>query len=279
MKSSAASDASDDSTTPLSSSGRKNSEHSLNSFSIPKSGHTDASILGRDRHTLLIRALGTCVAALMTVLAAVGIFYVQQWNHFIGICVCFALIVAATIFFFLCWYPWQSQYYGWGSRIGAGCAILACALFIILLLAIHFFSPDVTITEFPASCHSSSNCYRTDGSSTEAVHVNTSISILYAFTNHWARSYAGSASQLLLPSDVAENIGLLHLRFISTFFGFADDFYVLLSCDASDGTTLVSVQSQSRLGVYDWGVNKERVHAFLSTLQKDVVEMPYSQCL
>ena len=57
----------------------------------------------------------------------------------------------------------------------------------------------------------------------------------------------------------------LHARFVTGFWGFADDVFVRVSCDAQ-GLALVESQSQLRLGSSDLGVNLARTQRLWSHL-------------
>jgi hypothetical protein len=71
------------------------------------------------------------------------------------------------------------------------------------------------------------------------------------------RGWAPTRGQLLPDSRLPT---LLHFRFVSRLWGFADDVYIALSTCGEDGTR-VQAQSQLRLGYGDMGVNAARIAA------------------
>ena len=72
----------------------------------------------------------------------------------------------------------------------------------------------------------------------------------------WAASSDAPTYGLLLPDSRPP--ALLHFRFVSRLWGFADDAYISLSACGDDGT-LVQAHSQLRLGYGDMGVNAARI--------------------
>lgn len=63
---------------------------------------------------------------------------------------------------------------------------------------------------------------------------------------------------------VAESEGTLHLECRSRFFRFVDDLHLVLDFE----TKTVHVRSASRVGYWDFGVNRRRIEALRAALQK-----------
>lgn len=53
---------------------------------------------------------------------------------------------------------------------------------------------------------------------------------------------------------VAKNATYVHYRFITIFFGFTDDFYVIVVPSGFNSSLAVEVQSESRMGFKDFGM-------------------------
>jgi uncharacterized protein (DUF1499 family) len=73
---------------------------------------------------------------------------------------------------------------------------------------------------------------------------------------------------------------VIHARFVSLLWGFADDVFVRLSCNAKTGAVLVEAQGQLRVGVGDMEVNVKR-NAALMVAMKAAVEggqLPAGPC-
>jgi uncharacterized protein (DUF1499 family) len=73
---------------------------------------------------------------------------------------------------------------------------------------------------------------------------------------------------------------VIHARFVSLLWGFADDVFVRLSCDAETGEVLVEAQGQLRVGVGDMGVNVKRNAALIAAMDADVKhgQLPAGPC-
>lgn len=68
---------------------------------------------------------------------------------------------------------------------------------------------------------------------------------------------------------IAMNSSYIHARFVTVFFGFIDDFYVMIvPYDKEKNEYAVVVQSESRLGTKDFGLNYERTVLFFNYLEQ-----------
>eukprot|EP00882_Tetradesmus_deserticola_P030103 GHRQ01033775.1.p2 GENE.GHRQ01033775.1~~GHRQ01033775.1.p2 ORF type:complete len:157 (+),score=36.15 GHRQ01033775.1:258-728(+) len=73
---------------------------------------------------------------------------------------------------------------------------------------------------------------------------------------------------------------VIHARFVSLLWGFADDVFVRLTCDAETGTVLLEAQGQLRVGVGDMDVNVKRNAALLAAMQAKAAggQLPAGPC-
>lgn len=61
---------------------------------------------------------------------------------------------------------------------------------------------------------------------------------------------------------IVEQDGGWHVEFVSRFFRFVDD----MDLEFDPGKSLIHVRSASRIGTYDWGVNRRRVETLRQEL-------------
>ena len=88
-------------------------------------------------------------------------------------------------------------------------------------------------------------------------------SVVKAAARGWAASADAPTRGQLLADSLPPS--LLHFRFVSRLWGFADDTYLALS--ACGAGTRVQAHSQLRLGKGDLGVNAARVRALWQHLK------------
>ena len=78
-----------------------------------------------------------------------------------------------------------------------------------------------------------------------------------------------SLRELANCQPLSQPHGISHWRCLSPFMGYPDDLILWYSCDPNEpSNTVVKMFSQSRLGLWDWGVNEFRLRllARLKTL-------------
>ena len=121
------------------------------------------------------------------------------------------------------------------------------------MLLIHVFSPDPDVSAFPAACppgkgFGCSRIAESDPHHTrhlKPLHLNTTLGAASAAAADWVEQQA--QSKILLRRD-----DLIHARFITFFWGFADDMFVGLRCEDEGrcvvGTAGPRVQGQSKGG-------------------------------
>lgn len=72
---------------------------------------------------------------------------------------------------------------------------------------------------------------------------------------------------------------IFHLNFASIFFGFVDDMFLqIIKCTKTDGgqqeiSLGLEIQSQSRLGNFDFGVNPSRISNFLQCIESQILSI------
>jgi len=157
-----------------------------------------------------------------------------------------------------------------GSRLREKAAAFAPPLLGVaccLLLLVRLASPDPP-AEWPTACPA----WLPDGCTRVAeergavllrpLRLHAPRRLVAAEALRWAAAHRGS---LLGERREVGGAVLLHLRFVSRLWGFADDTWLLLGC--LEGRTRVQAQSQLRLGRGDLGVNRARVADLWSALE------------
>jgi len=136
----------------------------------------------------------------------------------------------------------------------------------ILCVYILNFSLQPKEKEFPDQCPKTTNCVRFGLTGTNNNHlgfkfpfINDTNNNILNLVENWAQDYKA----IHFIRDKSNDI--IHLIFVSTFFGFADDFVVQL--ELINGVNAVNVFSSSRIGSGDMGVNIARVTNFMDYIQ------------
>lgn len=153
-----------------------------------------------------------------------------------------------------------------------------------LLVAVRVLSADRELPTFPAACpaHLPEGCAR---AAVRAPHgfapplqplvLRAKASSVAAAARGWATSSDAPTRGQLLAAD-SRPPALLHFRFVSRLWGFADDTLVALS-PCGDGTR-VQAHSQLRLGYGDMGVNAARIRALWRHLETAFDSAESSAC-
>lgn len=133
--------------------------------------------------------------------------------------------------------------------------------FTTTLIVIPFISPDPVITSFPSSCPKPNNCTRIADTNNREPNVkppvlNATISQVDQAVSDWA------GGQTILYNTST----FFHIRWTMLLTGFRDDVMILLKPTGSNQTT-VWIQSQSRLGEWDFNTNTNRVNGFLERVE------------
>ena len=150
------------------------------------------------------------------------------------------------------------------------------AVYLFAVLAIQILASDELIEpdEFPESClEESMDCAmigpdsHRSGGLTE-LRFESSLDTVMAETGAWIDSEPRTNVLGEWPEHT-------HSVFRSLLWRFPDDFVVKGFCDQGD--TVLHVYSESRLGISDLGVNKDRVLRFSTHMSS--VEMATSECI
>lgn len=130
--------------------------------------------------------------------------------------------------------------------------------YLLLLGLVWITAPDPEILSFPDNCPKITNCTRVAdrnvrGDGLSPLEFNISASEVIGLILDWIDGQARS-------SILRNTSEFIHAKFLTAFFRFPDDFMIKISSDGN--STVIWVQSQSRLGESDLGVNEARVQAF-----------------
>ncbi len=165
--------------------------------------------------------------------------------------------------------------------------IIAIALWLVLVLLIQLAAPNNVQETMPLECPiDSQNCVRiaADGASFRADGlqspvVNGSIWEARDVIQTWLVDGRGGTS--LYSSSETSSLGAyMHGVDRTNFLFFPDDLYVLSECADDGHSTKITLQSKSRLGVSDLGVNHDRLSELVSYLESyqwsgaDCIENP-----
>jgi uncharacterized protein (DUF1499 family) len=161
------------------------------------------------------------------------------------------------------------------DRPKAIAAVGMALAYLLTVFSIYILAPDRLIEpeQFPEKCpEESRNCsmigpnsYRSEGIT--ELRFNSSLESVMSQASSWVRSEHGTTVLMEWP-------GQSHAVFRSLLFRFPDDFVIKGFCDQGDA--VIHVYSESRLGISDLGVNKERVQRFAEHMSS--VEMPTLEC-
>ena len=156
--------------------------------------------------------------------------------------------------------------------------VIAIIIFYGLTISsIQLIAPSEIITEMPERCpENSANCARIahDGTSyridsSEGISIEGTPSEVQAEIENWLNEQFSGG---VLYSNVNnENSTFIHGVDRTPFWFFPDDVYTEITCDSS-GKTLVTLQSESRLGIGDLNKNPERI----SDLMEHLIQIEWS---
>ena len=132
------------------------------------------------------------------------------------------------------------------------------AVYLVLVAGITLAAPDEPWDAFPADCHRESNCTRVAdqnvrGEGLAPMRVAATQDDVQTTLLEWLEEQP--RTRILNSQE-----GFIHAVQRTVFFRFPDDFTFRLACEGDE--TVIQVQSQSRLGVSDFGVNEKRVRDF-----------------
>ena len=154
-------------------------------------------------------------------------------------------------------------------------ALRAFALWVVTIFLIQIAAPNPVVEVMPENCPlNSGNCVRVDSVGTsyrynnlEAPQIQASSLEVKEVISNWLINEKG-AKILFSEFDENQNNYFLHFKDNSEFLFFPDDIYVTTACLEGSNLTDVTLQSQSRLGMGDLGVNFERFSELISYLDE-----------
>jgi len=160
---------------------------------------------------------------------------------------------------------------------GFNCIAVFFAFFVWLFVIIHLTSsPDPNWTTFPTECGPGHemNCarianvnFRIDAS--PPVFNSTSLDAIQ-LVRKWTDSQQRTTILYASPT-------FFHARFVSSFWGFADDLAVTVFCNNTQA--VLYLQSQSRIGKGDLSANVNRLQALIDYVNAHKQDVPYGICV
>eukprot|EP01130_Rhizamoeba_saxonica_P017249 TRINITY_DN8285_c0_g1_i3.p1 TRINITY_DN8285_c0_g1~~TRINITY_DN8285_c0_g1_i3.p1 ORF type:complete len:246 (-),score=16.23 TRINITY_DN8285_c0_g1_i3:73-810(-) len=229
--------------------------------------HIDDSVI-TERSKMLM-----AVAFLVWAVCIYELILASLWYHIAGIVISSCLCLIFTLFNLGYGLNNHRLVLWYSSKVVRILFYIFCfgvTFLLVLFILVHLLALDPKPHQFPTKCKKVTNCIRltTDNKTNVDVHglkipvLNDNKDEVYATTETFFADYPGT--QPLSQHNLGNNI-LLHFRTITSFFGFADDSYVLII--PSDTTTSVWIQGESRLGTSDFGVNRARMVEYLDYLK------------
>jgi len=147
------------------------------------------------------------------------------------------------------------------------------ALWVVAVFLIQIAAPNPVVESMPDNCTiNSGNCVRVDALGTSYRHnnlespmISASVSEVEEVISNW---FSNEKSGKVLFSEYDENTEkhFLHIKDNTEYLFFPDDIFVNMGCLEDSNVTVVTLQSQSRLGMGDLGVNFERLSELISYL-------------
>lgn len=117
------------------------------------------------------------------------------------------------------------------------------------------------------ACPATPNCVCSDD--VTATHAISALFLAIAPDQAW-RHIVDTVSKLARTRIVTQSDAYLHAECRSALFGFVDD----LELQLRTGDRLVAVRSASRLGYYDFGVNRRRIEHLRAILTQNNILLP-----
>jgi len=154
----------------------------------------------------------------------------------------------------------QKGWYGSPRRIQVF-ALGIMTLYVGGLLCVWIAAPTLQFDAYPTECpENSQNCTRIApnphrGNGEESITINASKEEVMAEITSWIESQ----SRTVIVTE-SENVGYIHSVFRSFTWRFPDDMLFHVECD--NGSAVIWVHSEARLGASDLGVNDDRALSF-----------------
>ena len=151
-------------------------------------------------------------------------------------------------------------------------SIIIIALFLMIIVAyigminvIYFLAPTKKWTEFPKKCNIKTKCTRVAESNTRGYGLKP-IELEYDI-DYIQKEIIKIIETKPRMKIINERLGFIHATDVTPFFRFYDDIAIKIFEDKDKA--VIWLQSQSRLGYYDFQVNEKRIqtlHQKISSL-------------
>ena len=133
--------------------------------------------------------------------------------------------------------------------------LLGITGYIAMVSTIYFLSPTKVLNSFPEKCNVKTKCTRV------ADYNNRGYGLKPIETKEDITSLQKKITKIIETKSrmeiINEKNGFIHAIDITPFFRFYDD--ITIKIFDKEGKTIVWMQSQSRLGLYDFQVNEKRI--------------------
>ena len=143
--------------------------------------------------------------------------------------------------------------------------LMSIAAYIGMVKIIYLLAPNKKWTDFPKKCHIKTKCTRVADSNTRGYGLKP-IELDYSI-DYVQKEIIKMIDAKPRMKIVNDSLGFIHAIDVTPFFRFYDDIAIKIFKD--NDKTVVWLQSQSRLGYYDFQVNEKRVqklHQKISSL-------------
>ena len=143
--------------------------------------------------------------------------------------------------------------------------LMVIAAYIGMINVIYFLSPTKRWTEFPKKCIIKTKC-------TRVAEINNRGYGLKPIELEYGIDYVQKEVIKIIKTKprmkiINESLGFIHATDVTPFFRFYDD--IAIKIFKENGKAIIWLQSQSRLGYYDFQVNEKRIqnlHQKISSL-------------
>ena len=151
------------------------------------------------------------------------------------------------------------------SRIIIALFLMSIVAYIGMINVIYFLAPNKKWSEFPKKCNIKTKCTRVAESNTRGYGLKP-IELKYS-VDHVQKEIIKIIETKPRMKIITDRAGFIHATDVTPFFRFYDDVAIKISEDK--GKAVIWLQSQSRLGYYDFQVNEKRIqklHRKISSL-------------
>lgn len=147
------------------------------------------------------------------------------------------------------------------KKVAGGLVALGIIGYLVIgFIIIPFISPDPIINTFPATCPKPNNCTRVADTNNREPDVQPPV--LSANASQVKQAIIQWMGDQVILNQTAT---FMHIKWTQPITRFIDDVLILLKPNGTTQTT-VWIQSQSRLGEWDFNTNTNRVNSLLSFL-------------